>query len=53
VRELVETKDIVESRFEEAKKKVIAKHDEFVREIEETLNRLFTKFSSIFSKQGG
>ena len=47
---MAEIKDIVESKFEEAKKRVITKHDEFVREMEEELNRLFTRFTSIFSK---
>lgn len=34
---MVEIKDVVESKFEEAKKRVITKYDEFVREIEEVL----------------
>ncbi|MCP8317657.1 MAG: hypothetical protein H3Z52_03230 [archaeon] len=34
---MAEIKDIVESRFEEAKKRVVAKYNEFVREIEEVL----------------
>jgi len=31
---LVETKDIVEKKFEEAKKRIIIKYDEFLKEIE-------------------
>jgi len=34
---LAEIKDIVESKFEEAKKRLVAKYNEFVRDIEEVL----------------
>ena len=50
MRQLAETKNVIEIKFEEAKKKVIAKYDEFVKKIEEELNRLSTKFSTTFSK---
>jgi len=46
---LAETK-IIEIKFEEAKKKVITKYDEFMKKIEEELNRLSAKFGSMFSK---
>lgn len=47
---MAEIKDVVEIKFEEAKKKVIAKYDEFVKEIEKVLNELFTKYTAKLGK---
>ncbi|MEM3538815.1 MAG: hypothetical protein QW193_01590 [Nitrososphaerales archaeon] len=47
---MAEIKNVIEIKFEEAKKKVIAKNDEFMRNIEEEINKISTKFSSMFSK---
>jgi len=47
---VAEMKDIVESKFEEAKKKVIAKHDELIREMEVALRNCEERTSGKFKK---